>query len=394
MRTWNAKVLAYHQEPLVQPEESSGARLTVFVSFLSARTAANGRTLDRLVGSPEFMPDRWVRLPWLPFGGPDELPRFSGAGWVRAWHGTKMEALYSSAYHGQLVESNCQARGERFFDGSPGIYIYKDELARKVDFYCRFVQLGLDGVHWAHKWELLVDRADRVKPPHTTDQWIQRARSARIVALWCCGRAAKEMHPGDAYSLAWGPLMEATPLDLELALKIQAVALEYGMAHPPAKAPAAPYQQEGLRHARKEEPLTAMAARVSATLPRGWIAVPDATGALTYYNAEYQERALFLQMDPNADELCAQDPLAVSRIWTPSGLLYPWCSYCRKWLDPEHRASIGHGKALFMASCACQNSGPRSSKLGMELELQLCIMVQPFMGASWSSSASSATSSG
>ena len=186
-----------------------------------------------------------------------------------------------------------------------------------------------------------------------------------------------------------GPADGSQPLYLELALKFQAVALDYGMAHPPAKAPAAPYQQEGLRHARKEEPLTAMAARVSATLPRGWIAVPDATGALTYYNAEYQERALFLQMDPNADELCAQDPLAVSRIWTPSGLLYPWCSYCRKWLDPEHRASIGHGKALFMASCACQNSGPISRKLGMELELQLCLMVQPFMGASWSSSASS-----
>ena len=154
---------------------------------LRARKNSQGVSLDTLVGQPEFMPDRWIRLPWLPFGGSKALARLTSARWKRAWHGSKMEALHSIAYYGQLVESSDASRGERFFDGSPGIYIYKDELARKVEFYCRFVQLGMDGVFWAHKWELLVNREDRVKPPHNTRPMDSEAKihaTCSLMALW------------------------------------------------------------------------------------------------------------------------------------------------------------------------------------------------------------------
>ena len=212
-RTWSARALSSYPEPSVQPMDASEERLKVFLRFLKHRVAMNGCTIDTLVGTPQFMPDRWIRLPWLPFGGDSEFKRFSNAGWVRAWHGTKMEALYSITCYGKLVKSCDRSRGERFFDGTPGVYLYKDELASKVEFYCRFVPLGDDGVLWAHKWEVLVNRADRVKPPHATDQWIQRARTTHLVALWCCGRAPKEMHAGDAFSLSWDPFLEANPID-------------------------------------------------------------------------------------------------------------------------------------------------------------------------------------
>ena len=83
--------------------------------------------------------------------------------------------------------------------------MHKEGTALKAENYIRFVPLFGDGVFWAAKWELRVDRADRVKVKHRTDQWVQRARSVHLVALWLCGRTSAEMHLGDEVTLSWQP---------------------------------------------------------------------------------------------------------------------------------------------------------------------------------------------
>ena len=63
-------------------------------------------------------------------------------GWVRAWHGTKLEALYSQIYFGRLFSSSSVQQGERFFSGSPGVYLHENSTKHKAGHYMRFVQLA------------------------------------------------------------------------------------------------------------------------------------------------------------------------------------------------------------------------------------------------------------
>ena len=93
------------------------------------------------------------------------------------------------------------------------MYAHKDGTSRKAENYTRFTPLCGNGVFWAAKWELRVDREDRVKVPRKTDQWVQRARGVRLAALWVCGRAKDDMHEGDAVSRRWVPGLEANPTD-------------------------------------------------------------------------------------------------------------------------------------------------------------------------------------
>ena len=111
--TWNSKTVVPNSPPDCYSHNSESRFLTV-MSFLRARKNAKGFSLDTLLGPPQCMPDRWVRFPWIPFETKGSSPSARGT-WKRAWHGSKMEALYSIAYHGLLVESGDAARGERFF---------------------------------------------------------------------------------------------------------------------------------------------------------------------------------------------------------------------------------------------------------------------------------------
>ena len=45
--------------------------------------------------------EEWHRLSWLPFGGANEERKLEAEGWARAWHGSKMDAVYCIAYHGR-----------------------------------------------------------------------------------------------------------------------------------------------------------------------------------------------------------------------------------------------------------------------------------------------------
>jgi hypothetical protein len=130
---------------------------------------------------------------------------------VRAWHGTKLEALYSQIYFGRLVSSTSAQLGERFFSGSPGVYLHKDSTRHKAGHYMRFVQLVPSRQLFAIKWEVRTHRNYRVAVSRRTDQWAQRPNSVILVALWVCSCHLSEMEGGLEVSLAWRPLLEANP---------------------------------------------------------------------------------------------------------------------------------------------------------------------------------------
>merc|ERR1712048_434919 len=163
--------------------------------FLSFRPGRNGRPVSELLDAQatEPMGDGWFRCPWVGFHE-EQLPKETlgkygegKADWHRAWHGCKFEALYCIMYDGHLSASCDAENGERFFRDKPGVYVHKDGTKHKAGNYTRFVHLCQDGVFWCAKWEVRVDRSDRV-PVRNTDQWVQEERSVRLAALWLCGR--------------------------------------------------------------------------------------------------------------------------------------------------------------------------------------------------------------
>ena len=135
---------------------------------------------------------------------------------MRAWHGSKVEALYSIMYHGRIFASCDPAH--RFWEDAPGVYVHKDSTGHKACNYIRFVPLFGDGVFWAAKWEVCIDRADRVPKPGT-DQWVQQERSVHLVALWLCGRQAQDMLNGDEFTMCWEPCWELNPETQASSLK-------------------------------------------------------------------------------------------------------------------------------------------------------------------------------
>ena len=135
-------------------------------------------------------------------------------GWMRAWHGIKLEALYSIAEHGYLFESlDCNKdKGERALNGASGVYCHKDTTHGKAHHYMRFVDLFGDGVFWAAKFELLVDPRRAVKLTQGTDQRAYPSDAVHLTALWICARTSAEMEPGYAVSIVgWNLLLEANP---------------------------------------------------------------------------------------------------------------------------------------------------------------------------------------
>jgi len=203
------------------PKEVEEAKVDIqrFLNFLFLRLGRDGRPLTSLLGSPEVKPDGWFRIPWaafdakaLPEDSPGEMAFDGKAEWQRAWHGPKLEGLYSIMYHGKLAASRNAERGERLLKNLPGVYVHKDGTMDKVLNYARFVPLCRDGVFWCTKWELQVDRADRIdRSKHGTDQWVQEERSVRLVALWVLGRTHETMEEGFEVQEAWEPALEANP---------------------------------------------------------------------------------------------------------------------------------------------------------------------------------------
>ena len=131
------------------------------------------------------------------------------ADWQRAWHGCKIDSIYSIMYKGRLTASCDYARGHRFFRECPGVYCHNDATRLKCLNYTRFVPLFRDGTFWTAGWELRVDRSDRIVK--RTDQWIQEERSVQLDALWVFGATYQHLQYGSQVSRIWDPWHEANP---------------------------------------------------------------------------------------------------------------------------------------------------------------------------------------
>ena len=182
-------------------------------AFLECAPMQLGSRSSRSWAPPTAMDEGWHRLPLVAFDAD------ACQGWERAWHGCKVEAVYSILYHGQLVESR-GLPGERLLEGAPGVYTHRDCLSHKAHNYIRFVSLCGDGTFWAAKWELRANLADKVKTPSKTDQLVVRAKGVQLVALWVCGRAAADMQSGDEVNIQWNPKMEANPASEEMSMRL------------------------------------------------------------------------------------------------------------------------------------------------------------------------------
>ena len=158
------------------------------IGFLDLRLGFTRRPISQLLGIPAAKEGGWFRCEWLPF---QETPLaenslVSGGGpadWHRAWHGCKIEALYSVMCEGRLRASCNTNLGHRFFEGAPGVYLHKDENREKAwGSYSSFIPLFGDGVFWCSMWEVRADRTDKCSHKGT-DQWINPERSTRLSAL-------------------------------------------------------------------------------------------------------------------------------------------------------------------------------------------------------------------
>ena len=173
--------------------------------FLHLRTGPDGLPVALRLGPPVPQEDGWTKLRWLDLTD-EERTRLETEGWERAWHGSKVEAMYSMLYHGRLLE------GDRFLTDAPGLNVHKEKTSHKAENHIRWVPLCGDGVFWAVKWEVLVDPNQRVKPHRKTDQWVRRGCSERLVALWLCGRTSDGMCEGAEVAKRWVPELEANPM--------------------------------------------------------------------------------------------------------------------------------------------------------------------------------------
>ena len=216
--TWNK----WTKKKYLKPEEGSAAPLVEIRGFLcfldNKRPGPDGLPISSKLGQPEPQANGWWRLPWISFDEAALPPEPLGdwetkAIWTRAWHGTKLRALYSTMYHGKLAASHDAELGHRFLEGKPGLYVFKDDLRAKAENYMQFVPLFQDGVFWSAVWEVFVDRSARVSlSKRHTDQWAQEERSARLAALWVCGRTPDSMEAGVRFEKRWHPEHEVNPL--------------------------------------------------------------------------------------------------------------------------------------------------------------------------------------
>ncbi|CAE7579178.1 unnamed protein product [Symbiodinium sp. CCMP2592] len=218
---WGAKA----RSQLPQPPCAPACTLDVerfLQSFFRTRQGPDGTSLTTLLGDPAPQPDGWWRIPWTLLG-PSHCELLCQDGWLRGWHGCKMEALYSIVYHGQLLPSTDESKGDRFLAGCPGVYLHRDSLQHKVENYMRWIPLCGDGLFWAAKWEVVYAPSGSNKHGKRTDQVIQSAESVELVALWLSVRSENMLPDGTAVQAKWTPAREANPCLTELKRRSSAL---------------------------------------------------------------------------------------------------------------------------------------------------------------------------
>ena len=179
------------------------------MQFLYVRRDANGERLTYKIGKPEKKEDGWFKCDWLNFD-PGALEN-SGL-WKAAYHGSKMEALYSIMFQGRLKPSLDNIKQD-----VRAVYCHDEETREKSYGYARFMPLFGDGVMWQVVWQVRVDRNRAVKLSRgrrkDTDQWAQEPSSVHLEAVWFHGVLHENMVNNSEFSEIWNPMIEAHPLD-------------------------------------------------------------------------------------------------------------------------------------------------------------------------------------
>ncbi len=163
---WGSATKRYFDKSFRMRKVAEQQPLENIANFLHGRWLRNYGTLLDVLAPPVYQGDGWYKCVYRPFDS-HSLP--SPSTWETAWHGCKLEALYSIIFDGHLRPSDVDAgRGERSFRGVPGVYCHKEATSHKAEGYCNFVPLCVDrdgfwdGIFWAANLELLVDRGQSV----------------------------------------------------------------------------------------------------------------------------------------------------------------------------------------------------------------------------------------
>ena len=141
------------------PPPGATARIEAFMEFLRSRKCRDGLSVLDLLGDAESRAGGWYRFECNGLGKQEDASEASaeiadhsdiGKGlegqWKRAWHGCKLEAVYSILYHGRLLESRCSEYGQEWLEGAPGVNFHDDKTQRKAEGYMHWVELFGDGV--------------------------------------------------------------------------------------------------------------------------------------------------------------------------------------------------------------------------------------------------------
>ena len=124
-------------------------------------------------------------------------------------------------YHQELLPS-VDGSGFRYLSGVPEWFgdkvklsVHKIATADKVNDYVCFTPLCEDGVLWAAKWEVRVDKKRQIVnlSKNNLDRWVQQRGSVHLIALWLCGGRYENMENERAFSEAWNPRFEANPMN-------------------------------------------------------------------------------------------------------------------------------------------------------------------------------------
>ena len=178
--------------------------------------------LGLMLGAPKKSDNGWFVFPWRNFDdsklsmkseGPFANETNGMALWQTAWHGCKIEAIYSIMVHEKIFASSGRMGQRMHRNKLPGVYCAPDPAT--ADQYARLTPLFGDGIWWQAKWEVQVDRAHRTPNkslPH--NQWLQHESSVELKALWVRGlprEGIKQYAHSSAVAEKWDPLLEANP---------------------------------------------------------------------------------------------------------------------------------------------------------------------------------------
>jgi hypothetical protein len=145
------------------------------------------------------------------------------------------------------------------------------------------------------------------------------------------------------FSLVWDPAFESNPFAAD-----PFVAPDAPVEEPPPPPPPPLGSMSSVLSSAVDMPSGCRmgSSFVLSETPAGWVMERQANGQIVYWSDLFREFTVSLTLDPAADRACLQDPLALLRVWSGSGLLSPWCSYCRKWMDSSHFSTSSHQKGL------------------------------------------------